>query len=138
MPTFPGMIGMAVARRTKANTARTSAVLTSRTGIPTNRTLASSTRNTETWLTTSAVARKNHRSRTTVSICVRNRAAASSHIATGGRPILPLMKETTRPAAAPIRRANPSVLRTSARTAINTTRTTAPKTAVERTPMFAS
>ncbi len=44
MPTFPGMIGMAVASRMNANTTRTSAQLTTALGVPVNRTEASSTR----------------------------------------------------------------------------------------------
>jgi hypothetical protein len=51
------MTGMAVASRTNANTASTSAEPTSCTGMPTKRTLVSSTMNTESWLTTSATAR---------------------------------------------------------------------------------
>jgi hypothetical protein len=48
---------MAVASRTNANAASTSAEPTTPTEIPTNRTLASRTMKTESWLTTSAMAR---------------------------------------------------------------------------------
>jgi hypothetical protein len=41
------MIGIDVASRTNANTDRTSAQLTTRSGVPVNRTAASSTRNTD-------------------------------------------------------------------------------------------
>jgi hypothetical protein len=97
------MMGTAVPSRTKANTARTRGVLMAFSGTPTKRRLARNTRNSETWLITSAAAKSRPRVLSTRSILERNRTAASPHWMTMGRRIMRSRKEATLPMPTPIR-----------------------------------
>jgi hypothetical protein len=119
------MIGIAVASRTNANTARTSVQLTTPSGVPVNLTDASSTRYTESWLMTSAAASIQPRVRNRPTTRSRNRTADSPHVAVAARRSAD--RRTThaaRAAAAPIRRANDS-LRSARASTVNVARNTA-------------
>jgi len=103
------MIGIAVARRMNANTTRTWAQLTIESGVPVNRTEASSTRYTASWLTTSAAARNSPRVRSRSMTRARNRTAVSPQARVGGRPTFCRNHEATALAAFPARRAKRSL-----------------------------
>ncbi len=120
---------MAVASRTKANTARTSAHVTTRSGVPVNRTAARSTRNTDSWLTSSAAATIAPLDRRSPTIRPRNRTADCPHAGAGGRPANRRNGAATRLATAPIPRANRSLRSASARTAKAARNTATPATA---------
>ena len=111
------MIGIAVASRTNANTASTSAQLTTLSGVPVNRTDASSTRNTDSWLTSSAAARNQPRVRSSPTTRPRNRTADGPHPGGAVFPTSRRSAPTTRPATSPRRRADDSLRSASASTA---------------------
>jgi hypothetical protein len=134
---------MAVASRTKANTARTWAHDASVFEIPRNRALARNTTNTESWLTTSAASRGNQRSRTSWMVCARNRTASSPHPLEPSRPAGRWTRDARRPSAWPVFRATPSrcsmAATTPIRAAINATpRTAAPTRPASGSPFAAS
>ena len=130
------MIGNADARRTRANTARAWAQLTP--GTPTNRMLARSTANTESWLTISAAVRGSQRSLRSVCICDRNREAASGHPLTGSRPNSFRTKDAIRAATRPALCAIRSLCITTASPAITPKAIAAPATAVPTNALVAS
>ncbi len=132
------MIGIAVASRTKANTARICAHDTSSFEIPRNRALARNTRNTESWLTISAASRGSQRSRSRPSIWARKRTATSPQflaaVLLAGR----RSREARRPRASPVPRATDSRRSIAASTPIRPIIAATPRIAVPTRPASGS
>src|SRR5215211_9411116 len=133
-PSPPGVSGMAVASRAKANTASTSAQPTSASLTPTSRNTTSTTTYSDRWLTNDHSVTATQRCSTRPMVRERNLTVANSQPATGGRPT---SLEATRPASNPNRRAWSSLRNNSANTTIAATSPAMPSRAATTRPPVA-
>jgi hypothetical protein len=123
------VIGIAVASRAKANTARTWAQEASASLTPTARRQTSSTPYSDRWLTRVAAVIGIQPCSSRSRVRVRNLTVASSQPCTGGRPTSPSSREATPPAHRPNRSASCSRRSNKAKTTMAATSPAMPSSA---------